>query len=90
MRYGLVIVSILLGVSGCASFQEAYDLDQEFGQATRSTWEAQIAYPEASPTGASERLEGITAENIMDVYTKTFAEPPQQTQTLNLGSIAGD
>ena len=90
MKYRVLIIGFLLGLGGCACFEEAYIYDREFGQATQATWESQIAHPEKQETKTPEGLAGITAEELMDVYNGTFAEKPQQLNVLNLGSVGGN
>lgn len=90
MKYFVVIVTGLM-LTGCASVQETYHLDQEFGNASRHSWEQQFAYPEAGqapvvPTG----IEGITAEEIMGVYNGTFAEEPVDQNIISFGLPAGN
>ena len=85
MKY-LVLVAAVLLLAGCASFQDAYYTDHEFGKASQHTWKSEVAYPESvnakkTPTG----LEGITAEQIMNVRTQTFAVPPQKANVMNMG-----
>ena len=41
----LLLASSILLV-GCASFEEAYHLDREFGQRSQETWDMQVAYPD--------------------------------------------
>lgn len=74
----LIIAGTLL-LAGCASLEEAYYVDREYGHASMASWDQQIAYPDyrfanKAPVGT----EGITAENIMEVYNNTFAEPPKK------------
>ena len=85
MKY-LVLVAAVLLLAGCASFQDAYYTDHEFGKASRQTWNKEVALPEGcnvkkTPAG----LEGITAEQIMNVRTQTFAVPPQKANVMNMG-----
>ena len=81
----LLIFAVLL-LAGCASFQEAYLLDREFGQASQAAWEQQIVNPEGQMVHRNpEGMEGITAEEVMGVYNGTFAEKPQQLNVLGLG-----
>ncbi|MCK4621469.1 MAG: hypothetical protein KAT62_04555 [Desulfuromonadales bacterium] len=90
MKYGVLIIGLLLGVSGCASLEEAYIYDREFGQATQAALASQIVYPDRQTSKTPEGVEGITAEEIMDVYNETFAEKPQQINILTLGSASGN
>jgi len=89
MKYGLLYISILLGLSGCASLEEAYHLDREFGESSRVSWRQQVAYPETETLQTPEGVSGIAAEGIMAVYNGTFAEKPQQLNILSLGSTSG-
>lgn len=86
MKYRLLFIGLLFGVSGCASLQEAYHTDREFGEATRISWQQQVAYPETMAQQTPEGVSGIAAEGIMDVYNGTFGEKPQQVNILSLGA----
>lgn len=85
----LLLASSILLV-GCASFEEAYYVDREFGQRSQETWDMQVAYPDYryamdETTGEvrnPENLEGLPAENVMEVYTDTFAEKPTQADVI--------
>jgi hypothetical protein len=89
MKYLLLMVLGLL-LTGCASFQEAYILDQEFGLASGAAWEQQIAFPAPSSVDRPPMgIEGITAEEIMGVYNGTFAEKPMEQSILSFGLPAG-
>lgn len=85
MKYKAMIICFLIGIGGCASLEEAYILDREFGQATQTAWANQVAYPDRQTLKTPEGTEGITAEEIMDVYNQTFAEKPQQINVLEFG-----
>lgn len=90
MKY-LVIITAGLLLTGCASFQEAYYLDQEFGSDSNAAWEQQIAFPEAThDSSAPMGIEGITAEEIMGVYNETFAEEPMKQNVLSFGLPGGN
>jgi hypothetical protein len=80
----LTVLSGALLLSGCASFEEAYTLDREFGQASQAAWDQQIANPGVEIAAAPTGQEGITAEEIIGVYNKTFAEKPTKTKSLTL------
>lgn len=83
----LLLASSILLV-GCASFEEAYYVDREFGQKSQETWDMQVAYPDYryatdQATGdvrIPEDLEGLPAENVMEAYTNTFAEEPTKVE----------
>ncbi|APG25742.1 hypothetical protein [Syntrophotalea acetylenica] len=81
----LIVTTVLL-LTGCASLQEAYYIDREFGQHSQAAWDQQIAYPDYRYAAKTpETLEGITAENVMDVYNETFAEEPQDFEVIQFG-----
>ena len=81
----LAIIATAL-LAGCASFQEAYVLDHEFGQASQATWNKQVAYPDHRyAKNTAENTDGITAENIMKVYNDTFGEAPKKVNVFQLG-----
>lgn len=85
MKYKVLVIGFILALGGCASVEEAYVLDREFGQATQAAWASQVAYPDRQTIKTPEGTEGITAEEIMDVYNQTFAEKPQQINVLDFG-----
>ena len=81
----LSIVSLLL-FSGCA--QEAYYIDQEFGEAQMESWDKMIAYPaERYADKQPEGLEGIHAEPAMDVYHRSFSKEPTKTNVIKFGIV---
>ncbi len=81
----LTIVALTL-LAGCASMEEAYLLDREFGKAQMAAWEQQIAHPNNPyAVQAPEGIEGITAEEVMGVYNGTFAEKPEKSDVFELG-----
>lgn len=86
MRTLACIIAAMVLLSGCASFEEAYYVDREFGQAQQVTWDKQVAYQDYRHAAKTpEVIEGITAEEIMNVYNKTFAEEPKQVEVFQLG-----
>lgn len=73
---GLTVAMVLL--SGCASLEEAYYVDREFGKAQMASWDSQVAYPDYRyASRVPEGIAGITSEEIMGVYNNTFAKEPQ-------------
>lgn len=86
MKKTAFIVATLLLLTGCASLQEAYYIDREFGQLSQASWDQQVAYPDYRYAEKTpETLEGITAEAIMDVNNKTFAEEPEDVEIIQFG-----
>jgi hypothetical protein len=85
MKATTFITLIIVLLTGCASFEEAYEIDREFGKAQLAAWEKQLVHPDkpyASKT--PEGLEGINAEGVMDVYNNTFSEKPTEVPALEL------
>lgn len=81
MKSLIVSLSAILTFAGCASFQEAYDTDRNFGKASEETYAQHIAYPERPYAGETpEGMAGITSEEIMDVHNKTYAAPPTELE----------
>lgn len=76
------ITAILFGaiiLAGCASFQEAYHTDRNYGVNYHAMWDKQIAYPDAPYADTTpEGHEGIMSERVMDVYNDTYGEPPRE------------
>jgi len=80
----VILATVLL--AGCASFEEAYYVDREFGQAQMMTWDSQVAYPDYRHVPKTpEGTDGITAEEIMDVHNQTFGERPEDVDVLQFG-----
>jgi hypothetical protein len=86
----LLAASILL--AGCASLEEAYYTDHEFGKNSQKTWDMQVAYPDYryvydkdGNMKTPENMDGIAAENVMQVYNQTFSEKAQRVDVLEFG-----
>jgi len=81
----LILVVAMIG-GGCASFEEAYVLDREFGQAQMQSWDRLIAYPDGRyAERVPEGLNGIHAESAMGVYHKSFSKEPTESEVIKLG-----
>jgi PBP1b-binding outer membrane lipoprotein LpoB len=72
-------------LSGCASFEEAYTLDREFGQASQMAWQQQIANPERRIETPPEGMEGIIAEKAMGVHIDTYDDKPTKMDVFSIG-----
>jgi hypothetical protein len=73
-------------LAGCASMEEAYYVDREFGLAQQVSWDNHVAYPDYRHVAkVPETTEGITAEEIMNVYNGTFSEAPEKIDVFQLG-----
>jgi hypothetical protein len=73
-------------LAGCATMEEAYYVDREFGLAQQAAWDSQVAYPDYRHVARTpEVTEGITAEKIIAVYNETFAEEPEIADVFQLG-----
>lgn len=90
MKWCLFILVATLTLTGCASFEETYYLDREFGKAQMESWDKMIAYPEPQHIDKQpEGLEGIHAEPAMNVYHRSFSKEPTKTNVIQFG-LAGE
>jgi DNA-binding sugar fermentation-stimulating protein len=85
MNGKLLAIIAFLVLGGCASFEEAYHLDREFGEANRAAWERQIAYPDRRVETAPEGMEGITAEKVIGVHIDTYDREPTKVDVFSIG-----
>lgn len=78
----LTLAGLLLA-AGCS----APYVDQEFGQASKASWEQQIINPDPTihADATPEEQRGIISEEVMDVHTQTFGERPRQVDVFQLG-----
>lgn len=81
MKSRYLLLLGILTLTGCSAFEEAYYVDREFGKASQAAWDQQIVnkgqpYGDQTPEG----MAGVTAEEVINVHTKTFAEPPTQAK----------
>lgn len=75
MKILLSVLSMTALLSGCASLEEAYHLDREYGLASQASFDKIVANPDYLYVAKQpEGLPGIHGEGIMDVYNKTFQE----------------
>jgi hypothetical protein len=81
----LLIMAVTIVLGGCASFQEAYHLDREFGDASQAAWSRQIAYPDRQIEAAPEIMEGITAEKVIGVHIDTYDQRPTKVDVFSIG-----
>lgn len=84
----LLSIAALFLVGGCASFESAYYVDREFGQASQASWDQQVLYPDyryahTIPEGNA----GIVAEEIMAVHIETYKEKPEDVNVFQMGVI---
>lgn len=85
MKFTTIAVSLSFLLAGCASLEEAYYIDREFGQAQMASWDRQVAYPDNRHADkVPEGVAGITAEEVMSVHNRTFAKEPQQVNIFQL------
>ncbi len=78
MKISIVIAALLL-LYACAPFQEAYYVDREFGKESQAAWDQQIIDKKPDTEKVPEGIAGISAEEIMNVHNKTFAEKPKKS-----------
>jgi hypothetical protein len=86
MRFLACIITVMALLAGCASLEEAYYVDREYGLAQQAAWDNQVAYPDyryAAKTPVT--MDGITAEEIMNVSNETYSEKPEQVEVFQFG-----
>jgi hypothetical protein len=93
-RIILLFCALALAVAtvGCGQpyMEETYYLDREFGKATVAAFDRQIAYPQPQKRDAiPEGLDGIHAEQVMDVHGATYGEEATQNVVLQMGVAGG-
>lgn len=77
-RIVLALIAVT-ALAGCTIFNEAYMLDQEYGDASNAAFESQIAHPDYRYANVvPEGMEGVNAEGTMDIYNKSFQEEPSK------------
>ena len=88
----LLAASLLL--AGCASMEEAYYTDREFGKNSQTTWDMQVAYPDyryvydqEGNFKNPETIDGISVEGVMDIYTKSYAEKSENINIMEFGIV---
>lgn len=87
MKKQIVMLSALLLLAACSP---APQVDQEFGNATRYSFEMQIAYPDQRYADKrAEGTAGLVAEGIMGVYTDGFDRPPKEINVFEMGVMGG-
>lgn len=57
MKTCAALIACVSLATGCAAFEEAYYVDHEFGQASQSSWDRQVVYPNYRHAG--KVLEGF-------------------------------
>lgn len=78
---------VLFLAAGCSSTPY---LDRKFGKATQASLDQQVAYPNYRfAKKVPEGMVGITAEEVMDIYNKTYAEKPQKLDIFDLQFVPG-
>lgn len=74
--------------AGCATLEETYYLDREFGKAQMESWNKMIAYPDDRYSDQKpDGMAGIHGEAAMDVYHRSFDREPTRNDVLQLGII---
>lgn len=77
----LLSIAALFLALGCASFESAYYVDREFGQASQFSFDQQVLYPDYRYADRMpEGTPGIISEEIMGVHIETYKEKPTKTE----------
>ncbi len=86
MKALISILALALLLTGCASLEEAYHLDREFGQASQASFNKMVTYPDHRYADQiPEGMEGIQAEGMMKVYDDRYRMKPVTDQIIRLG-----
>lgn len=81
----LLSIAGLVLVGGCASFESAYYVDREFGQAAQASWDQQILFPDYRYASTiPEGVSGIIGEEIMAVHIDIYKTPPKEVDVFQL------
>jgi hypothetical protein len=74
-----------VAISGCVS--ETPLLNQHFGDAVNAAKAQQTIHPEASQNkNPVAGLDGQAAKGAVDLYQKSFVQPPVTSSTMNIGT----
>lgn len=86
MQARYLIVGVLLFLTACSPFRDMPYLEKEFGKASQAAWDAQIVN-KGNPNAEKvpEGMAGITAEEIMGVKNKMFAEKINKSKIYDFG-----
>jgi hypothetical protein len=86
MNRWMILIPGLFILAGCSMPEEAYYLNREFGKHSQASWDAQVLYPDYRYADRmAEGMPGITAEEVMAVRNKMFAEKPRRIQAYDFG-----
>ncbi|HLS57088.1 MAG TPA: hypothetical protein VK052_13510 [Zeimonas sp.] len=91
-RIGAAIVVAIAGfvVAGCAAparsdGAQQGEVDARFGDAVRQARAQQTLNPDARSTDPVSGIDGVAAQNAIDLYQKGFKEPPRTFNILGIG-----
>jgi hypothetical protein len=92
-RTVVLLTAFALGVAlvGCGQpyMEEAYYLDKEFGKATAAAFDKQVVNPEPLKRDVvPEGVDGIHAEQVMDVHDSTYGTKPAKNPVLKMGLVS--
>lgn len=91
MKKLLSVLAVTALLGGCASFQEAYHLDREYGLASQASFDKIVTYPDYRyVTKQPEGLDGIHAEGIMKVHDDTFRRKATVEDVVRIGIGSSD
>ncbi len=77
----LIAGCLLASLTACAALEEAFYVDREYGTASQSTWDRQIAYPDLRHSGNLPRgLDGKTAEQALQYLRSPQPVPAAPAQ----------
>lgn len=75
MKYIVLLIAAASLLVGCATMEEAYYTDREFGAATTDAFDRQVIHKDYAHAGkAVEGLPALHAEPVMEKYHSTFSQ----------------
>ncbi|CAG9245440.1 tRNA delta(2)-isopentenylpyrophosphate transferase [Paraburkholderia unamae] len=88
VRRFLLIAPLGAALGGCMTSTPIWDA--HFGQAVRYSMQAQIIDPDAGKHGAAQQgVDGKSAASAMDLYDKSFQQPPTASSPYTIGVSGG-
>lgn len=83
-RRALLIVPLAAALGGCMTSSPIWEA--HFGEAVRTSTQAQIIDPDAAQHAASAQgIDGKAAASAMDLYDKSYQQPPVADNAYTMG-----
>lgn len=82
-RFHLIVLFVLTGVLGACASSTTPELDKKFGQAVRSSMEAQVLNPKGTATkDPVTTIDAAAAAGAQQGYQDSFKTPPKTFEVL--------